>query len=274
MKYNFSKKYNHYGGESDDEEYDTDPMKGNANKQGASVEISSDDDHGQQTDPQESCALSNSNSSQLTRFDIDHDNDQNTETAESSQSNAQKCEDNNKGKASKDIGPKLQFSEPSRMKTYTITKGTILYHGSKSKETFNPYNIKLGSSNLIVFFSPDQELAARTYGSCSNFPVENGYLHEFRVTRDIENIIILSVYDLDNTDTIKKFEDRFCSRNNVYDMILDGIGFFYPSDAKESPETYTSEFALCNPKSYLEYIGTQRCISRQILGESYKFNKA
>lgn len=272
MKYNFNKKYNHYGGDNITEEL----MKGTSGDsdqpasdgQDPSVGISSDNDHNQQNENRGSCQPQRRESTtDLSSFN----NDQDTTKTGDGQPNEKKCEDNMEGEASK---VKLPFSEPSRMKTYTITKGTILYHGSKSKETFNPYNIKLGSSNLIVFFSPDKELAAHSYGSCSNFPVENGYLHEFRVTRDIENIIILSVYDLDNTDTIKKFEDRFCSRNNVYDMILDGIGFFYPSDAKESPEKYTSEFALCNPKSYLEYIGTQRCISRQILGESYKFNKA
>lgn len=165
----------------------------------------------------------------------------------------------------------LEYMEPSKYTTYTIKKGTTLYHGSTSKETFNPYNIKLGSSSLVVFFSPDKQIASNSFGSCAFFPEKDGFLHMFKVKEDITNIIILSVFDLDKTYTNEKFEDSFCSRKNKYEMALSGVGFFYPSDKKEGD--HECEFALCDPARYLKYEGTQRCTSRQRLGDIYSFTK-
>lgn len=273
MKYNFGKKYNYYGSGGNNDDIIEGKAKDVQDNGEESIDETPENTFTETNDGKDDLPVCGETSLkvELTQFT---DNG----PVITSQKDCIKS-DNMEGEAAEKEDEiittgQLPFSKPSRMETYTIKKGTILYHGSKSKETFNPFNIKLGSSNLIVFFSPDEELASRTYGSCVNFPVENGYLHKFKVSKDIENIIILSVYDLDNTDTIKKFEDRFCSRNNVYDMVLDGIGFFYPSDAQDNPKKFTSEFALCNPNAYLEYMNTQRCISRQTLGEPYKFNKA
>ena len=44
-------------------------------------------------------------------------------------------------------GEKLNYMEPSKTNLYTIPKGTILYHGTLYKESFNPFDIRLGEDN-------------------------------------------------------------------------------------------------------------------------------
>ena len=47
---------------------------------------------------------------------------------------------------------KLNYMEPSKTTLYKIPKGTILYHGSLTKEAFNPYDIRLGDDRLVSYF--------------------------------------------------------------------------------------------------------------------------
>ena len=53
---------------------------------------------------------------------------------------------------------KLNYMAPSRTTEYTIPEGTILYHGTMTKESFNPYDIRLGDDNLVAYFSPNKKL--------------------------------------------------------------------------------------------------------------------
>ena len=176
---------------------------------------------------------------------------------------------------------KLPFMSPSKTTVYTIFEGTILYHGSMMKESFNPDDIRLGNDNLVSYFSPNKRLAADYITGCALYPSKNGYIHKFRVKKDITKLMILSNYEKNKEWDLKFYENNFCS--NKYRIQLNGIGFFYPMSDELSMEdidmttndtkNFDSEFALCNPNEFLEYISTQRCIAARKISDEYRFTK-
>lgn len=177
----------------------------------------------------------------------------------------------------------LNYAEPSKTTLYSIPRGTILYHGSLNRESFNPYDIRLGDDKLVSFFSPNKRLAADYIVGCALYPTKAGFLHKFRVKKDIEKILIISTYEKQQHWTLKFLEDSFCSRK--FKIQLDGIGFFFPrrdekdfssiQQGNDAPKrlSFDSEFAICNPNDYLEYISTQRCSSMRKLSKDYHFSK-
>ena len=177
----------------------------------------------------------------------------------------------------------LNYMEPSKTSLYSIPKGSILYHGSLNRESFNPYDIRLGDDRLVSYFSPNKRLAADYIIGCAVYPTKSGYLHKFRVKKDIEKILIISTHEKQAHWTLRFIEDSFCSRK--FRIQLDGIGFFFPRrDEKDFSSiqkgedaikrlAFDSEFAVCNPNEYLEYISTQRCTSMRKLSKDYHFSK-
>lgn len=167
----------------------------------------------------------------------------------------------------------LPYMNPSKMTLYTIPKGTVLYHASE-KETFNPFHLKLGSDQLVAYFTPNRDFALDYIKNCAEYPNQGGFVHVFKTNEDIENIRIINSLDLTNSFNGKEIEDKYCSRS--HDPLLEGIGFFFPKDGKvynDISKMFDSEFALCNPNSKrLSYMGSYRCISRRKLnGEPYNF---
>lgn len=177
----------------------------------------------------------------------------------------------------------LDYQAPSETSLYTIPQGTILYHGSLNRESFNPFDIRLGEDKLVAFFSPNKRLSSDYIVGCALYPTKAGYLHKFRVKKTIEKILILSTYEKQQHWTLAFLEDSFCSRK--FRIQLDGVGFFFPrrdeSDfdaiqkGEEIPErlAFDSEFAICNPNEYLEYMSTQRCSSMRKLSKDYHFSQ-
>lgn len=169
---------------------------------------------------------------------------------------------------------KLNYMEPSKTTLYKIPKGTILYHGSLTKEAFNPYDIRLGDDRLVSYFSPNKALAADYIVGCALYPTKSGFLHKFRVKKDIEKILIVSTHDKQSHWSLEFLEDSFCSRK--FRIQLDGIGFFFPTgiedETYDNNQYFDSEFAICNPNEYLEYVSTQRCVSARKLNKEYNFN--
>ena len=180
--------------------------------------------------------------------------------------------------------------------TYTIPEGTILYHATTNKKGFNPNYLKLGKDKLINFFTPDFKLASNGIESCS-VDKQNGYIHVFRVIKPIPNIYVRLPYDITDDINSDVLANEFCSQNQNYY----GIGFFYPKNNIEmfssdkinnfenisninnqllSPNSnpisnsneYYSEFGLCNPRPYLEYLYSQKCMSLRKLSEPYRFD--
>jgi hypothetical protein len=177
----------------------------------------------------------------------------------------------------------LNYAEPSKTSLYSIPRGTILYHGSLNRESFNPYDIRLGDDKLVAYFSPNKRLSADYIVGCALYPTKAGFLHKFRVKKDIEKILVISTYEKQPHWTLKFLEDSFCSRK--FRIQLDGIGFFFPrrdekdfSSIQRGEEamkrlSFDSEFAVCNPNEFLEYISTQRCTSMRKLSKDYHFSK-
>ena len=194
--------------------------------------------------------------------------------------------------------PDMYLQNPSytsnQMNTYTIKEGTILYHATTNKKGFNSTELNLGQDKLINFFTPNFRLASDTIEGCS-IDKQNGFIHVFRVIKDIPNIYIKLPYDIANDINTGTLASEFCSGNQNYY----GIGFFYPKNniemfsnnpyqynqynqynqtqqfqtqIMENPDQYYSEFGLCNPKPYLEYLYSQRCQSLRKLSDPYRFN--
>jgi hypothetical protein len=178
---------------------------------------------------------------------------------------------------------KLNYMEPSKTNLYTIPKGTILYHGTMYKESFNPYDIRLGEDKLVSYLSPNKRLAEDYIVGCALYPTKAGYIHKFRVKKDIKQIMIVSTFEKKPNWTLSFLEETFCSRK--FRIQLDGIGFFFPKRDEydsfgEVPAgqtdprvSFEAEFAICNPNEYLEYISSERCISMRKLSAEYHFNK-
>ncbi len=184
--------------------------------------------------------------------------------------------------------PDMYLQNPSytteEVNTYTIKEGTILYHATSNKKGFNKNQIDLGKDKLINFFTPNFRLASDKIEGCS-IDKQNGFIHVFRVVKDIPNIYVKLPYDIANDINSGLLANEFCSANQNYY----GIGFFYPKNNIEmfsnnpyqstlnpqilgNPDQYYSEFGLCNPKPYLEYLYSQRCQSLRKLSEPYRFD--
>ena len=173
----------------------------------------------------------------------------------------------------------------SGVNTYTIKKGTILYHATVNKRGFNPNEIKLGKDVLISFFTPNFRLASDKIEGCS-IDKQKGFIHVFEVIADIPEIFIKLPYDTEEDINLDELKDNFCSGNKNYK----GVGFFYPKNEIElfnnsvfNPRTqemhenlddlnYYSEFALCNPNDYLSYVYSQKCMSLRKISQPYRFD--
>ena len=152
----------------------------------------------------------------------------------------------------------LQPSEPSNLNLYTIPANTTLFHGTKTVSTFDPKKVNVGDESFVAFFSPNKEFAVSYIGNCARFPTEEGYVHEFVVKSDINNVYILSSHDKDVVRDSVSANKLYCNAPQDRSGIkLNGVGFFVGNTQTGATE---SEFAICNPGAYLEYVGTYRCI--------------
>lgn len=197
----------------------------------------------------------------------------------------------------------LPYPMPSnQISTFTIPAGTILYHATTNRKGFNTQYMELGNDKLILFFTPNFRLASDKIEGCS-LDKQNGFIHVFRVTRDIPDIYIKLPYDMTDDTDMSMLENNFCSGTNKFS----GVGFFYPksniemfskpemepsfdsqndqnqyqyqyqnyNDQNQIPfnsDNYYSEFGLCNPRAYLEYIYSQKCQSLKKLSNPYRFD--
>jgi hypothetical protein len=171
--------------------------------------------------------------------------------------------------------PVLNYSEPSKIDFYKVPAGTELYHGSFNKNSFNPYNIRLGDDTLIAYFTPSKRLASDYIMGCAGYPEKSGgFIHKFKVKKDINNILVVSRYDKKASWTKEYLEQKFCSTNLGLQFNfnkVDGVAFFYPKGEEEEDIKFEVEFALCNPNEYLEYVSTRSCVATRKLSEPYSF---
>lgn len=178
----------------------------------------------------------------------------------------------------------LEYMIPSHMTFFTIPVGTELFHGSNRVSQFNATRVDIGGSELAAFFSPNKEFASSYIQECATAPETRGYIHKFRVFRTLDRIYIISPQDKDFAWNEKILKDKFCNSTKLDN--INGIGFFVPSsesekfakdtkteDASNSDNLNSSEFALCNPGAFLEYVGTYQCIGPRQLSDEYRFDE-
>ncbi len=184
--------------------------------------------------------------------------------------------------------PNMYLPKPNfvsgEIKTYTIPKGTVLYHSVDNKRGFNTNNIQLGNNGTIIFFTPNFRLASDRIQGCS-IDKQKGYIHAFEVIQDIPNIYIKLPYDTSEDVSIETLKQEFCGGTGSYN----GVGFFYPKNEIElfnktilssesivtslTEEYFYSEFGLCNPTPYIKYLYSQKCQSLRKLSQPYRFDK-
>jgi hypothetical protein len=173
------------------------------------------------------------------------------------------------------------------LNTYTIPKGTILYYSTTDRKGFNVNSIKLygsgylnNSSEPVSFFTPNFRLASDKIQGCS-IDKQKGYIHTFRVIREIPDIFIKLPYDMNDGITVEDIHKDFCEGSEKYL----GVGFFYPKNEIEifnnninnkniqniNGDEFYSEYYLCNPRPYVEYMYSQKCMSLRKLSTQYKF---
>jgi len=178
--------------------------------------------------------------------------------------------------------PIVAPSEPSKLTLYELKVGTILYHPTYSKETFDPDVLILGKNNIpFSFFTPCFELAKAHIGNCgltNNMSkkhkiIPNGYIHQFTVKNNISKIFISHPNEL--TKNYKKIKNHFCNSNKNFD----GLGCFFPSTQSTSPTqdscvpSNQAKFWLCNPDGKLQYNQSWNCINIGKLSPPYNFNQ-
>lgn len=180
--------------------------------------------------------------------------------------------------------PKPSFVS-SETSTYTIKKGTILYHATVNKRGFDTKEIKLGKDKLIAFFTPNFRLASDKIEGCS-IDKQKGFIHAFEVKVDIPDIYIKLPYDTEDDLDLDTLRDTFCNGKEYYK----GVGFFYPKNEIElfnnsilNPRTtemhenldddnYYSEFAICSPNDYMNYAFSQKCDGLRKISQPYRFD--
>lgn len=178
----------------------------------------------------------------------------------------------------------LPHMDASHMTFFTIPIGTELFHGSNHVSQFNTTRVDIGGSELAAFFSPNKKFASSYIQECATAPETRGYIHKFRVAKTLDRIYIISPEDKDFAWNEKTLKDKFCNSTKLDN--INGIGFFVPEseadkfakdtnggDSRNSDKIHSSEFALCNPGAFLEYVGTYRCIGPRQLSDEYNFNE-
>jgi len=183
-----------------------------------------------------------------------------------------------------------QQMDPSHMTMFTIPAGTILYHGTTTKSQFDTTNFRIGDETKVAYFSPQKRFAADNIKGCSKSPVEHGWIHKFRVNKDIDRIKIVSAFALDSKSTDKQMLAQYCNRYSANQT--NGFGFFFPANYlkrfsvdgdDEQPQSiqsasqqqllYESEFAICAPNLFMEYVSTERCMTKRKISKPYRFDQ-
>lgn len=171
----------------------------------------------------------------------------------------------------------VPYTGPTTPTVAMIPQGTILFHGTTSKATFDTNTINLGGDKLISYFTPHEEMAAQEIKGCTDFPGTGGYIHKFRATRDVDNLFVMSVYEKNKNMDIQYYYDNYCTQKNVdrYGMTFNGIAFFNSNSGVFNPDVviHKSKIAICNPKAVgLEYLSTRQCLAQSQFSSEYQFN--
>ena len=147
----------------------------------------------------------------------------------------------------------------SKLNLITIKSGIYLYHGSQTKNSFDPTDVKLSEDSLLAIFSNSKNISSDVFMNCSQYPSTNGYLHKFIISRDIPNIQVISPYNITPTTTNKMLESMYCNRQENPRL----NGFAYPIRISEGLHKNKFDYVigLCRPNDYVKYVSTMICVN-------------
>lgn len=151
----------------------------------------------------------------------------------------------------------------SSMSYITLPENINIYYGTTRLNTFDPNDIKLSDNTLLALFSNNPKLAADNFMSCSNFPGTKGYLHQFRIKKDIPYIQLIHSASLNDNYSLTQLDKTFCQRSQ--NPKLNGFAYSIKRLGNFNTETYDYIIGLCNPNEYLEYVSSSNCIGKHRL---------
>lgn len=155
---------------------------------------------------------------------------------------------------------------PTHLTHITLQAGINIYHGSLTKNSFDPNDIKLSDGTLLAMFSNNPKLAADNFMNCAMYPNHNGYLHQFKTKKDIPYIELVSAASMNKPASLTYLDRSFCQR--AENPKLNGFAYAirHISDVGNQL-TYDYIIGLCNPNEYLEYVSTSSCVNPYRLSE-------
>jgi len=180
-------------------------------------------------------------------------------TTEKKTENKNKEDESGNESESKILGD-VAFKEGdiSKLRFITIPKGINLYYGSQTKNSFDPNDIKLSDGTLLALFSNSPKLSSDVFMNCANFPMTNGYLHQFVTKKEIPYIQMISATSIDKNTTLKSLDMQYCQRPD--NPRLNGFAYAIRNRALEE-EVYDYIIGLCNPNEFLSYASTTLCVN-------------
>ena len=160
-------------------------------------------------------------------------------------------------------------------------------------------------NDSFIYLTSDKHLAIQSIGGCSNSLYHpymyNSYIHEFLVVKEIPNLKVVDQNELTRKNKLIEYRAKYCTNTRGTDGHLNNgflyfinrqdfsklTGQFIDGQAKEEyaqpgivqPREQNNihhaviEVGLCNPSSYLSYIGTYRCDAPRRLSKKYSFTE-
>ena len=151
--------------------------------------------------------------------------------------------------------------DTSKLQLITIPAGINIYHGSQTKNSFDPNDIKLSDGTLLALFSNNPKISADNFMNCANYPINNGYLHQFKIKKDIPYIQMVSPTIIEKNSNLKTLDNQYCQKPDNPRL----NGFAYPIKNNvikhDRHQVYDYIIGLCNPNEYLSYVATTICVN-------------
>jgi hypothetical protein len=164
----------------------------------------------------------------------------------------------------------FKTSDTSKMRLIIIPQGINLYYGSQVKNSFDPNDIKLSDGTLLAMFSNSPKLSSDVFMNCANFPVTNGYLHQFITKKPINYIQMISSTSIDKNSSLETLDLQYCHKPE--NPRLNGFAYPIRNIALNIKNLYDYVIGLCNPNEFLTYVSTTICVNPYRLSDPMNIN--
>lgn len=148
--------------------------------------------------------------------------------------------------------------DASKLRLITLPAEINLYHGSQTKNSFDPNDIKLSDGTMLALFSNNPKLSSDVFMNCANFPVTNGYLHQFKTKKEIPYVQVVSSSVMNRNTDLRSLDTQFCQKAD--NPRLNGFAYSIKNTSL-SGEAYDYIIGLCNPNEFLSYVSSTICVN-------------